>query len=218
MFLELPLRAGPFRAPLVYGAPDTWDGFWYIVLAEQFRGSVSEPVQRPGRQGCATSAIATVAAFGPLAIVIPVAFVGDRRWRRPRYALLTGSPFVLTVLLRRVATSTRTSSRYYRVPMLGWRWTWLRRRSVRRDRPRGDGDVGRARGRLGPATASRHHAADATGGPTALLGPRARWPIAIAGGPCSPRFARRRRSRRPCTAQRWVDRTLAGSMAPDASS
>ena len=40
VYLELPLRAGPFRAPLVYGQPDTWDGFRYIVLAEQFRGSV----------------------------------------------------------------------------------------------------------------------------------------------------------------------------------
>ena len=43
VYLELPLRAGPFRAPLVYGTPDTWDGFWYIVLAEQFRGSVNDP-------------------------------------------------------------------------------------------------------------------------------------------------------------------------------
>ena len=43
VYLELPLRAGPFRAPLVYGQPETWDGFWYIVLAEQFRGSVVDP-------------------------------------------------------------------------------------------------------------------------------------------------------------------------------
>ena len=43
VYLELPLRAGPFRAPLVYGRPDTWDGFWYVALAEQFRGSVVGP-------------------------------------------------------------------------------------------------------------------------------------------------------------------------------
>ena len=43
VYLELPLRAGPFRAPLVYGTPDTWDGFRYIVLAEQFQGSLSDP-------------------------------------------------------------------------------------------------------------------------------------------------------------------------------
>jgi hypothetical protein len=35
VFLELPLRAGPFRAPLVYGRPETWEGFWYVVLAER---------------------------------------------------------------------------------------------------------------------------------------------------------------------------------------
>ena len=43
VYLELPLRAGPFRAPLVYGTPETWEGFKYIVLAEQFRDSVIDP-------------------------------------------------------------------------------------------------------------------------------------------------------------------------------
>lgn len=44
VYLELPLRAGPLRAPLVYGRPDSWDGFWYVALAEQFRGSVVDPL------------------------------------------------------------------------------------------------------------------------------------------------------------------------------
>ena len=43
VYLELPLRAGPLRAPLVYGTPETWEGFKYIVLAEQFRDSVIDP-------------------------------------------------------------------------------------------------------------------------------------------------------------------------------
>ncbi len=51
VYLELPLRAGPFRAPIVYGRPDTWDGFWYIALAEQFRGSLVGPVRRPAGEG-----------------------------------------------------------------------------------------------------------------------------------------------------------------------
>ena len=52
VYLELPLRAGPFRAPLVYGTPKRWDGFWYIVLAEQFRGSLSNPFgDLPGKFG-----------------------------------------------------------------------------------------------------------------------------------------------------------------------
>ena len=52
VYLELPLRAGPFRAALVYGTPNTLDGFRYIVLAEQFRGSLSNPFgDLPGKFG-----------------------------------------------------------------------------------------------------------------------------------------------------------------------
>jgi hypothetical protein len=47
LYLELPLRAGPFRAPLVYGHPETFDGFLYVVLAEQFRGSFVNPLVDP---------------------------------------------------------------------------------------------------------------------------------------------------------------------------
>ncbi|MCJ7710269.1 MAG: DUF2723 domain-containing protein, partial [Chloroflexi bacterium] len=43
LYVEMPLRGGPFRAPLVYGHPETWDGFWGIVLARQFLGDVVEP-------------------------------------------------------------------------------------------------------------------------------------------------------------------------------
>ena len=43
LFLELPIRAA-MNAPLVYGHPDTWSGFQYVVLAEQFRGSLSDPL------------------------------------------------------------------------------------------------------------------------------------------------------------------------------
>ena len=41
LYLELPLRAGPFPAPLVYGHPETWSGFWDIVLARQFQGDIA---------------------------------------------------------------------------------------------------------------------------------------------------------------------------------
>ena len=52
VYLELPLRAGPFRAALVYGTPDTWEGFKYIVLAEQFQGSLTNPFgDLPGKFG-----------------------------------------------------------------------------------------------------------------------------------------------------------------------
>ena len=86
VYLELPLRAGPFRAPLVYGRPDTWDGFWYVALAEQFRGSVVAPLDDlPGK--LADLVDRTVAAFGPLAVLLPLAFAVTAVLR-PRYALL----------------------------------------------------------------------------------------------------------------------------------
>ena len=50
VYAELPLRAGIFRAPLVYGRPDTWDGFWYVTLGEQFRGSLEDPFGELPRQ------------------------------------------------------------------------------------------------------------------------------------------------------------------------
>ena len=74
VFLELPLRAGPFRAPLVYGRPETWDGFWYVVLAEQFRGSVVAPFSGlPAKLAALVGR--TVAAFGPLAVAVPLGFM-----------------------------------------------------------------------------------------------------------------------------------------------
>jgi hypothetical protein len=44
LYLELPLRAGPFRAPLVYGRPETLIGFWLVALGLQFAGDV-EPAR-----------------------------------------------------------------------------------------------------------------------------------------------------------------------------
>ncbi|MGH2473982.1 MAG: protein O-mannosyl-transferase family, partial [Candidatus Limnocylindrales bacterium] len=87
VFLELPLRAGPFRAPLVYGHPETWDGFWYVALAEQFRGSVVGPFADLGPKTVELVDRA-IRAFGPLAALIPIAFVATA-FRRPNYAVLS---------------------------------------------------------------------------------------------------------------------------------
>ena len=51
VYLELPLRAGPFRAPLVYGTPETWDGFWYIVAGRAVPRQPHRSVRRPAAQG-----------------------------------------------------------------------------------------------------------------------------------------------------------------------
>ena len=121
VYLELPLRAGPFRAALVYGRPETWDGFWYIVLGEQFRGSVVAPLaDLPGKVGVLIDR--TVAQFGALAILLPVAFVVVVR-RRASYALLTGSAVFITWFFA-ASYENADIGRYYLGPAL-MAWTWL---------------------------------------------------------------------------------------------
>ena len=121
VYLELPLRAGPFRAGLVYGRPDTWDGFWYVALAEQFRGSLLDPfVDLTGKVGLLGSL--TFRQFGLLAFVIPVGFVATVM-RRPRYALLTGSALLITCFFA-ASYINADISRYYLGPIL-IAWTWL---------------------------------------------------------------------------------------------
>ena len=121
VYLELPLRAGPFRSALVYGTPNTWDGFKYIVLAEQFQGSLSDPFgELPRKFGELVSR--TITQFGILAPLIPVGFVATVV-RRPRYALLTGSAAAITCFFS-ASYINADIGRYYLGPAL-MAWTWL---------------------------------------------------------------------------------------------
>jgi hypothetical protein len=121
VYLELPLRAGPFRAPLVYGTPNTWDGFRYIVLAEQFQGSLSDPFGNLGDK-LGQLLQRAVDAFGLLAPLIPFAFIVTAV-RRPRYALLTGTAVAITCFFN-ASYVNADISRYYVGPAL-MAWTWL---------------------------------------------------------------------------------------------
>lgn len=121
VYLELPLRAGPFRAPLVYGTPNTLDGFRYIVLAEQFQGSLSDPFGSLGDKFGQLLQRA-VDAFGILAPLIPIAFLVTAV-RRPRYALLTGTAVAITCFFN-ASYVNADISRYYVGPAL-MAWTWL---------------------------------------------------------------------------------------------
>lgn len=121
VYLELPLRAGPFRAPLVYGRPDTWDGFWYVVLAEQFRGSVVDPFGDLGSKAIAVVTRAT-REFGPLTPLIPLGFLATAI-RRPRFARLTGVAAATTCFFA-ASYVNADIGRYYLVPWLV-AWTWL---------------------------------------------------------------------------------------------
>jgi len=124
VYLELPLRAGilgAFRAPLVYARPETWDGFWYVALAEQFRGSLNEPLGDIPRKLGELAELAKL-QFGILAPAIVVGFLATAV-RHPRYALLSGSAMAITVLFN-ASYSNADISRYYLGPVF-WAWTWL---------------------------------------------------------------------------------------------
>jgi hypothetical protein len=121
IYLELPLRAGPFRAPLVYGRPETWDGFWYVVLAEQFRGSLVDPFGNLGGKLGDLVDLA-FAEFGALAVLIPFGFVVTAV-RRPAYALLGATAVLLTVFFA-ASYDNAAIERYYLGPIL-FAWTWL---------------------------------------------------------------------------------------------
>ncbi len=120
-YLELPLRAGPFRAPLVYGRPETPDGFLYVVLGQQFLGSLVNPFADHGRTLGGLVDL-TVNQLGPLAVLVPVGFVvaAVRRWP---YVLLTGPTLLLTCLFA-MTYANAGIERYYLGPLL-IAVTWL---------------------------------------------------------------------------------------------
>jgi hypothetical protein len=121
VYLELPLRAGPFRAPLVYARPDTWDGFWYVALAEQFRGSLVDPLGNLAAKLGDLVHLA-VAQYGLLAGLIPVGFLATVL-RHPRLALLTGGSMLVTAIFN-ASYVNADISRYYLGPLL-WAWLWI---------------------------------------------------------------------------------------------
>jgi hypothetical protein len=121
VFLELPIRGGLIPAPLVYGRPGTWEGFWYIALAEQFRGSLGDvfadlPRKLDNLVGLANGQL------GLVALAVPPAFIVAAR-RAPRYTLLTASALIVTVLFN-LSYANADINRYYLGPVL-WVWTWL---------------------------------------------------------------------------------------------
>jgi len=121
VYLELPVRAGVLRAPLVYGHPDTWGGFWYVALGLQFQGSLVDPFgDLPHKIGALIGL--TVGQFGLLAPLVPIGFVATVV-RRPRYALLTGVGVGLTCFFA-ASYQNADIGRYYLGPIL-MAWTWL---------------------------------------------------------------------------------------------
>jgi hypothetical protein len=121
LYLELPLRAGPWPAPLVYGHPDTWSGFWDIVLARQFQGSVGGMLADPWGSAAAVVSLASD-QLGILAVLVPIGLLVTVL-RRPSYALLSGTAAGVTVLFA-ASYANADIGRYYLGPAF-FGWTWI---------------------------------------------------------------------------------------------
>jgi hypothetical protein len=119
--LEMPLRAGWFRAPFVYADPSTWDGFWYVTLGQQFHGWLTDPLGDWPRRIADLTNIAGQ-ELGPLAPLVIVA-LAVTAVRLPRYALLTGSAAAITCFFNSVYPDGAID-RYYIGPAF-LAWTWL---------------------------------------------------------------------------------------------
>src|SRR5262249_28293462 len=119
--LELPIRGGLLPAPLIYGRPATWDGFWYIALSEQFRGSLGDPLADLPTKLDDLAKMAN-AQFGLLTLALPPAVI-VAAVRAPRYLLLPATALVITVLFNE-AYANADISRYYLGPVL-FLWTWI---------------------------------------------------------------------------------------------
>jgi hypothetical protein len=121
VFLELPIRGGLIPAPLIYGRPATWDGFWYVVFAQQFQGSVGDVFADLPRKLDDLLRFANT-QLGVLALAVPLGLVAAA-WRAPRYALLTATALVITVLFNKAYVNADIE-RYYLGPVLIV-WTWI---------------------------------------------------------------------------------------------
>src|SRR5262249_40900672 len=115
LYLELPLRAGPFRAPLVYGHPETPAGVLYVVAAPQVTGALFPPFADIGgklldllQRG--EDQLSALVVFIPLAFIVTA-------MRQPRYALLTGVSFLITVWFS-ASYVNADIGRYYLGPVL----------------------------------------------------------------------------------------------------
>jgi hypothetical protein len=115
LYLERPLRAGPFRAALVYGRPDTLIGFLYVALGAQFSGVLVESA------GSLVDKLGDVVRlgeeqFGPLLWLVPLGLAATIL-RRPRFALLTVPVVVITCGFAAFYTNAEIE-RYYLVPAM----------------------------------------------------------------------------------------------------
>ena len=113
LYAYLPIRSA-MNPPLDYANPETWDGFRYLVFAEQFRGTfralpdVFEALRTIGGE-----TVTQLGVFAPLAIVGVLAAT----WRRPAMMLLLATWFVVNWFFA-LGYINADIGRYYLVPLL----------------------------------------------------------------------------------------------------
>lgn len=113
VYLYLPVRAA-MDPPIEYADPQTWDGFWYVVLGEQFQGTFG-PLPSPAEIGSLVWD-ELVRNFGLLAaLAVAGALVG--LVRHPRLTVLSLLWFGSTWLFA-LGYPNANIERYYLVPLL----------------------------------------------------------------------------------------------------
>ena len=113
LFLELPIRAA-MHAPLVYAHPDTWSGFLYVVLGQQF-GGIPPTIGDDLGLKYATVMDLVSSWLGPLGYIAALG-LGTSLVRRPRYVLLSGLAAVATCAFA-AAYANSEIERYFLVPL-----------------------------------------------------------------------------------------------------
>ena len=113
LFLELPIRAA-MHAPVVYAHPDTWNGFLYVVLGQQFGGI---PATIGDDLGTKSALVMNLISswLGPLAYVAAIG-LGTSLVRRPRYVLLSVVAAAVTCAFS-AAYANSDLERYFLVPV-----------------------------------------------------------------------------------------------------
>jgi hypothetical protein len=122
LFAELPIRAA-MHAPLVYGHPDNVSGFLYVVMGQQFTGSLQDPFgDLPLKAGHVIDLFA--GWMGPLGQLAFIGF-GTSLIYRPRYVILTGLAALATCVFS-ASYANADIERYYLVPLLiAFTWAGL---------------------------------------------------------------------------------------------
>jgi hypothetical protein len=113
LYAYLPIRSA-MNPPMDYGNPQTWDGFRYLVFAEQFRGTFrplpgfTEALRQIGQE--------TLSQLGIFAIL---ALVGTAvaAWRRPQLLLLLAMWFTVNWYFA-LGYINADIGRYYLVPLV----------------------------------------------------------------------------------------------------